>query len=96
MDWQSFQELLAPLDELSRLDGLRVTVMPGTLELIFTLLMLQKGVLPPSAGFRKKAEDVPVPPIAEPTEFSGDFALSTSLAFGGCNTALIVGRECAE
>ena len=68
----------------------------GTLELIFTLLMLQKGVLPPSAGFRKKAEDVPVPPIAEPTEFSGDFALSTSLAFGGCNTALIVGRECAE
>lgn len=68
----------------------------GTLELIFTLLMLQKGVLPPSAGFRKKAEDVPVPPIAEPTECSGDFALSTSLAFGGCNTALIVGKECAE
>ena len=58
--------------------------------------MLQKGVLPPSAGFRKKAEDVPVPPIAEPTECSGDFALSTSLAFGGCNTALIVGKECAE
>ena len=65
----------------------------GTLELIFTLLMLREGVLPPSAGFRSAGEDIPVPPVAETTEFSGAFALSTSLAFGGCNSALIVGRE---
>ena len=68
----------------------------GTLELIFTLLMLRQGVLPPSAGFRTGGEDVPVPPVAEPLEFRGNFALSTSLAFGGCNTALIVGKEGAE
>lgn len=68
----------------------------GTLELIFTLLMLRQGVLPPSAGFRSKGEDIPVPPVSETTEISGDFAMSTSLAFGGCNTALIVGREKTE
>ena len=68
----------------------------GTLELIFTLLMLREGILPPSAGFRTGGEEIPVPPVAEPVEFRGNFALSTSLAFGGCNTALIVGKECAE
>ncbi len=68
----------------------------GTLELIFTLLMLQEGVLPPSAGFRNRAKDIPVQPVTERTAFSGEFALSTSLAFGGCNTALIVGKESAK
>lgn len=64
----------------------------GVLELIFTLIMLREKRLPASPGFRRKAEDLPVAPVAEPLPFSGRFAMSTSLAFGGCNTALIVGE----
>ncbi len=65
----------------------------GILELIFTQIMLQKKHLPASPGFRTKGDDIPVAPVAEPITFSGKFAMSTSLAFGGCNTALIVGED---
>ena len=38
--------------------------------------------------------NTPLAPVAEKTAFDGKFAMSTSLGFGGCNTALIVGEEC--
>ena len=38
------------------------------------------------------AEDIAVKPNGELREISGNIAMSTSLAFGGCNTALIVER----
>lgn len=66
----------------------------GVLELIFSRMMLQEKVLPASPGFRRKGEDTPLAPVAEKTAFDGKFAMSTSLGFGGCNTALIVGEEC--
>ena len=66
----------------------------GVLELIFSRMMLQEKVLPASPGFRRKGEDTPLAPVAEKTAFDGKFAISTSLGFGGCNTALIVGEEC--
>lgn len=65
----------------------------GILELIFTLVMLREKRLPASPGFCRKAEELPVAPVSEPLSFTGRLAMSTSLAFGGCNTALIVGEE---
>ena len=64
----------------------------GALELIFTLIMLERGAVPPSYGFEEKPENIAVPPVSELTPFTGSHAMSTSLAFGGCNTALIAGR----
>ena len=65
----------------------------GVLELIFSMIMLREKRLPASPGFRRKEEEMPLAPVAEETAFSGHFAMSTSLGFGGCNTALIVGEE---
>lgn len=65
----------------------------GILELIFTLLMLRAKRLPASPGLRRKGDDIPAAPVSEPSRIAGRFAMSTSLAFGGCNTALIVGEE---
>ena len=59
---------------------------------IFTLIMLERGAVPPSYGFEEKPENIAVPPVSELTPFTGSHAMSTSLAFGGCNTALIAGR----
>ncbi len=64
----------------------------GALELIFTLIMLERGAVPASCGFEVKPENIPVAPVSELTPFTGTHAMSTSLAFGGCNTALIAGR----
>jgi 3-oxoacyl-(acyl-carrier-protein) synthase len=62
----------------------------GALELIFTAVMLRRGVVPPSAGFSGLPEDIPFPPLTE--TFTGSFsnALSVSLAFGGCNSAVVL------
>ena len=65
----------------------------GALELIFTLMILERQILPPSFGFQEKGEDIAVSPVSVETPFQGNYAASTSLAFGGCNTALIAGKE---
>jgi 3-oxoacyl-(acyl-carrier-protein) synthase len=65
----------------------------GGLEAVFTLLGLHEGWVPPSAGFENPADDIPVSPLHSAAAVSGQFALSTSLAFGGNNAALIIGRH---
>lgn len=66
----------------------------GTLELVSTFLMLDEGVVPPSQGFAELPDDIPYPPIQTPLILDQDarYALSTSLAFGGCSSALIAER----
>ena len=63
----------------------------GGLEAVFTGLALREGWLPPSAGFSEQDERIPITPLREHTEIHGRFAISTSLAFGGNNTALLIG-----
>jgi len=63
----------------------------GGLEAVFTVLGLREGWIPPSAGFEQPADDVPVAPVSRQTTIDGKYALSTSLAFGGNNAALVVG-----
>jgi len=62
----------------------------GGLEAVFTALGLSKGWIPASAGFQTLDEEIGFFPTLGKTEISGTYALSTSLAFGGSNAALII------
>jgi 3-oxoacyl-(acyl-carrier-protein) synthase len=64
----------------------------GGLEAVFTVLGLRKGWIPASVGFENHADDIPVAPVRQRTTIDGEFALSTSLAFGGNNAALLIRR----
>jgi 3-oxoacyl-(acyl-carrier-protein) synthase len=63
----------------------------GGLEAAFTAAGLREGWIPPSAGFENPDPGIPITPVAERTGFRGRFAVSTSLAFGGNNAALVIG-----
>ena len=64
----------------------------GGLEAVFTVLGLRKGWIPASVGFENQAADIAVAPIQQRTPIDGEFALSTSLAFGGNNAAIVIRR----
>ena len=64
----------------------------GALEAVFTALALREGWIPASAGFENPDAEIPVAVVRERTAIRGNFALSTSLAFGGNNAALVMGR----
>jgi 3-oxoacyl-(acyl-carrier-protein) synthase len=64
----------------------------GGLEAVFTVLGLREGWLPASAGFENQAEGIPITPIKERTEIHGEYAMSTSLAFGGNNSVVLIRR----
>ncbi len=66
----------------------------GGLEAVFTALGLSKGWIPASAGFQTLDEEIGFFPTLGKTEVSGDYALSTSLAFGGSNAALVI--QCVQ
>jgi len=65
----------------------------GGVEAVFTVLGLKEGWVPASAGFRNRDESIPIAPIGEKTAVRGSYAVSTSLAFGGNNAAIVIGRE---
>lgn len=66
----------------------------GTLEFIFTMLMLRDGLVPASPGCRTPDPSLPCGPLTEPLRLPSDarFAASTSLAFGGTDAVLIAER----
>jgi 3-oxoacyl-(acyl-carrier-protein) synthase len=64
----------------------------GGLEAVFTAAGLRAGWIPASAGFLHRDEAIPLAPVREKTYISGRYAVSTSLAFGGNNAALVIGR----
>ena len=64
----------------------------GAIEAIFTLLMLEEQRAVRSHRFETLPEGIAFPPLRENHALHGArLALSTSLAFGGSNTALILG-----
>ena len=65
----------------------------GGLEAVFTALALQEGWIPASAGFENKDDEIPMTPVTSRTGIEGRYALSTSLAFGGNNSALLFERR---
>lgn len=64
----------------------------GGLEAVFAAAALQAGWIPASPGFVNRDDEIPVAPVSERTEINSRCALSTSLAFGGNNSALVIER----
>ena len=66
----------------------------GTLELVFSVLMLRRGEISASRGFENPDPELPVSPVSSNTILENpEFALSTSLAFGGSNAAAVIRRR---
>ncbi|WBB76276.1 beta-ketoacyl synthase N-terminal-like domain-containing protein [Micromonospora sp. WMMD1128] len=64
----------------------------GLLELVVTVLALRHGKLPPTAGWLAPDPDCPVDVIRDaPRPVATGHALTLNSAFGGANTALLVG-----
>jgi len=64
----------------------------GGLEAVFTGTALLEGWIPASVGFEHQDEEIPITPVREKTCIQGSFAVSTSLAFGGNNAAIVIGK----
>jgi 3-oxoacyl-(acyl-carrier-protein) synthase len=64
----------------------------GVLELIVTLLAARKGMLPVNAGFLGTDDSCRLNLVlGEALAASPEFAISLNAAFGGANTALVIG-----
>ncbi len=64
----------------------------GGLEAAYTAAALKEGWIPASAGFACKDDEIPISPVTKNTDVHGSFAVSTSLAFGGNNAAIVIGK----
>jgi 3-oxoacyl-[acyl-carrier-protein] synthase-1/3-oxoacyl-[acyl-carrier-protein] synthase II len=64
----------------------------GAVEAAFTLICLERQLLPATAGFEIPDPDLPAAPTAVNSPIRGARALSQTLAFGGSNSVLILGR----
>jgi 3-oxoacyl-[acyl-carrier-protein] synthase-1/3-oxoacyl-[acyl-carrier-protein] synthase II len=64
----------------------------GGIEAVFTLACLLRGEIPANIGFSCPDPELPSSPVRENTRISGEVALSESLAFGGNNAVLILGK----
>jgi 3-oxoacyl-(acyl-carrier-protein) synthase len=68
----------------------------GGLEAAFTAAALREGWIPGSAGFVHQDPEISLSPVRTVTPISGDHAISTSLAFGGNNAAIVISRSPTE
>lgn len=64
----------------------------GAIEAVFCALALREGWIPACSGFKYKDDNIAIAPVAERTKVDARYAMSTSLAFGGNNSALVFGR----
>ena len=65
----------------------------GAIEAVFTAAALREGWIPASAGFVNKDPEIPITPVKKKTPVNKNYAISTSLAFGGTNAALVISRS---
>lgn len=64
----------------------------GGIEAVFTALALREGWISPSIGFATRDEAIPFSPLTAVTQVVRRHAVSTSLAFGGNNAAVVIAR----
>lgn len=64
----------------------------GAIEAAFTIGHLEAGRIPASVGFVTADPDMPATPTRVETPITGRIAMSESLAFGGNNSVVILGR----
>jgi 3-oxoacyl-[acyl-carrier-protein] synthase II len=82
---------ITPYTSTKSLHGQSLEASP-LVELIATVLAMREGQLPATAGFLEPDPQCPVNLILdEPLAARPRYALSLNSAFGGANTALIVG-----
>jgi 3-oxoacyl-(acyl-carrier-protein) synthase len=62
----------------------------GALEAVFTVQGLVKGEIPATRGFEEPDPECVVVPTVKPTGVARTYAISTSLAFGGTNSAILM------
>lgn len=65
----------------------------GAVEAVLTLEALNHQVVPPTWGFAEMDEQIGFSPTQNKLKIHKRAAISTSLAFGGCNVALIIGAQ---
>lgn len=68
----------------------------GAIEAVFTAACLELGKIPANAGFTTPDPELGGTPVTETTYFSGTVALSESLAFGGNNSVIVLGKGGGE
>lgn len=69
----------------------------GAVELIASALALQNGILPPTIGYAKPDPECDLDYIPnQARDIQADFALSSSLGFGGHNACVTLKRYCNE
>ena len=64
----------------------------GAIEAVFTAACLEQGKIPLNAGFATPDPEIGNTPVREVTTVSGTVALSESLAFGGNNSVVVLGK----
>lgn len=64
----------------------------GAIEAAFTVACLERGMIPGNIGFTTFDPEVTASPAAATTAVTGSTAVSQSLAFGGCNGVLVLGK----
>ncbi|WP_027185247.1 beta-ketoacyl-[acyl-carrier-protein] synthase family protein [Desulfovibrio inopinatus] len=62
----------------------------GAIEAIFTVVSLEQGALPGNTRCSTPDPALPVHPVTHTTSITGNWAISTSLAFGGVNSVLFL------
>ena len=64
----------------------------GAVEAVFAAKHLERGTLPASPGFAETDPELRLSPVASPLSVAGTVAMSQSLAFGGNNSVLLLGK----
>ncbi|MFC7242238.1 beta-ketoacyl-[acyl-carrier-protein] synthase family protein [Catellatospora aurea] len=79
-----------PISSTKSLHGQALEASP-LLELVATVLSLREGFLPVNAGYLGPDPDCPLHVLTETAAARPQYALSLNAAFGGANTALLIG-----
>ncbi len=64
----------------------------GAIEAAFTVACVETGRIPASAGFSVPDPELACMPVAQNTTIAGSVAISETLAFGGSNAVLVLGK----
>lgn len=64
----------------------------GAIEAVFTVMSLERDLIPASGGFQIPDPELGGMPVSECKTVKGDYAISQSLAFGGGNAAVVFGK----
>jgi 3-oxoacyl-(acyl-carrier-protein) synthase len=86
-----FGEKPPPVSSTKRFFG-HALAAAGAIEAIVCVLALENQAIPPNLGLRTPDPKIPLAPVAEYRPAKLDVVMSTSLGFGGNNSAIVLRR----